>query len=50
MEFILITQLFHRGQQVVDDGSELRAVQALQHIEAITEETSASLKDPASES
>lgn len=31
MELILITQLFHCGQQVVHDGSELRAVQALQH-------------------
>lgn len=29
MEFILVTQLLHSGQQVMDDGPEFWAVQVL---------------------
>lgn len=38
MELILITQLFYCSQQVVDDGLELRALQALQHKGTVTQE------------
>lgn len=38
VELVLITQLFHGSQQVVDDGLELRALQALQHKGALTQD------------